>query len=193
MAIREFMGLDVPAFKRFYKDSKKNNVQMKDRCYWAEKDGDSYFCDAYMIIRFKDTTLSQVARAFDLSFDDLPSEDKPAQNLEKIFFGFKPLEYEPAYISKWSCACKRGGCKEPGFAKVITNEKTYCMIDERFLPPFRGISPRIKGENTGIMFQYGFDDAMMAFILPVRLDKESTDIYKAIQSQVMKEVEDMKR
>lgn len=37
MAIREFMGLDVPAFKRFYKDSKKNNVQMKDRCYWAEK------------------------------------------------------------------------------------------------------------------------------------------------------------
>ena len=29
MAIREFMGLDVPAFKRFYKDSKKNNVQMK--------------------------------------------------------------------------------------------------------------------------------------------------------------------
>lgn len=40
MAIREFMGLDVPAFKRFYKDSKKNNMQMKDRCYWAEKDGD---------------------------------------------------------------------------------------------------------------------------------------------------------
>lgn len=34
---------------------------------------------------------------------------------------------------------------------------------------------------------------MTAFILPVRLDKESTDIYKAIQSQVMKEVEDMKR
>ena len=27
MAIREFMGLDIPAFKRFYKDSKKNNVQ----------------------------------------------------------------------------------------------------------------------------------------------------------------------
>lgn len=31
MAIREFMGLDVPAFKRFYKDSKKNNMQMKAR------------------------------------------------------------------------------------------------------------------------------------------------------------------
>lgn len=32
-----------------------------------------------------------------------------------------------------------------------------------------------------------------AFILPVRLDKESTDIYKAIQSHVIKEVEDMQR
>lgn len=133
------------------------------------------------------------ARAFDLSFDDMPNEDKPAQDLAKIFLGFNSFEYDLAYVSKWSCACKRGGCKEPGFAKVITNEKVYCLIDERFLPPFRGISPRIKGENTGIMFQYGFDDAMTAFILPVRLDKESTDIYKAIQSQVMKEVEDMKR
>lgn len=192
MAIRDFMGIDVPAFKRFYKDSKKTNTNMKNRCYWAEKENNTYFCDGYMIICFKDTTLSQVARVFDLSFDDMPNEDKPAQDLAKIFFGFNPFEYDLAYVSKWSCACKRGGCKEPGFAKVITNEKVYCLIDERFLPPFRGISPRIKGKNTGIMFQYGFDDAMTAFILPVRLDKESTDIYKAIQEKVMKEVEDAK-
>lgn len=193
MAIRDFMGIEIPAFKRFYKDSKKTNTNMKDRCYWAEKEDDTYFCDGYMIIRFKNTSLSQVARAFDLSFDDLPNKDKPAQDLAKIFSGFNPFEYEPACISKWSCACKRDGCKEPGFAKVIANEKAYCLIDERFLPPFRGISPRIKGENTGIMFQYGFNDAMTAVILPIRLDKGSTDIYKAIQSQVMKEVEDMKR
>lgn len=193
MAIRDFMGIDVSAFKRFYKDSKKTNTNMKDRCYWAEKENDTYFCDGYMIIRFKNTSLSQVAKAFDLAYDDMPNEDKPARDLEKIFFSFKPLEYEPAYISKWSCACKRGGCKEPGFAKFITNAKSYYLIDERFLPPFRGISPRIKGENTGIMFQYGFDDAMTAFILPIRLDKESIDIYKAIQSQVIKEVEGMER
>lgn len=193
MAIRDFMGIEIPAFKRFYKDSKKTNINMKNRCYWAEKEEDTYFCDGYMIIRFKNTSLSQVAKAFDLAYDDMPSIDKPAQDLAKVFSSFNSFEYEPAYISKWSCACKRGGCKEPGFAKVITNEKTYCMIDEKFLPPFRGISPRIKGENTGIMFQYGFDDAMTVFILPIRLDKESTDIYKAIQSQVMKEVEGMKR
>lgn len=37
MAIRDFMGIDVSAFKRFYKDSKKTNTNMKNRCYWAEK------------------------------------------------------------------------------------------------------------------------------------------------------------
>lgn len=26
MAIRDFMGIDVPAFKRFYKDSKKKTM-----------------------------------------------------------------------------------------------------------------------------------------------------------------------
>ena len=38
MAIRDFMGIEIPAFKRFYKDSKKTNTTMKDRCYWAEKE-----------------------------------------------------------------------------------------------------------------------------------------------------------
>ena len=85
MAIRDFMGIDVPAFKRFYKDSKKTNTNMKNRCYWAEKENNTYFCDGYMIICFKDTTLFQVARVFDLSFDDMPIEDKPAQDLAKIF------------------------------------------------------------------------------------------------------------
>ncbi len=192
MAIRDFMGIEIPAFKRFYKDSKKTNVNMKNRCYWAEKEDDTYFCDGYMIIRFKNTSLSQVAKAFDLAYDDMPSVDKPAQDLAKVFSSFNPFEYDPAYVSSWSCACKRGGCKEPGFAKFITNEKSYCLIDEKFLPPFLGLYPRIKGENTGIMFQYGFDDAMTAFILPVRPDKENAAIYKAIQEKVMKEVEDAK-
>lgn len=56
MAIRDFMGIEIPAFKRFYKDSKKTNTTMKDRCYWAEKENDTYFCDGYMIIRFKNTS-----------------------------------------------------------------------------------------------------------------------------------------
>lgn len=37
MAIRDFMGIDVSAFKRFYKDSKKTNTNMKNRCYWGRK------------------------------------------------------------------------------------------------------------------------------------------------------------
>lgn len=123
MAIREFMGLDVPAFKRFYKDSKKNNVQMKDRCYWAEKDGDSYFCDAYMIIRFKDTTLSQVARAFDLSFDDLPSEDKPAQNLEKSFLALSRSNMNPPIFPNGAALASVAAVKNPALQKSLPMKK----------------------------------------------------------------------
>lgn len=152
MAIRDFMGIDVSAFKRFYKDSKKTNTNMKNRCYWAEKENNTYFCDGYMIICFKDTTLFQVARVFNLSFDDMPNEDKPAQDLAKIFFGFNPFEYDSAYVSKWSCACKRGGCKEPGFAKVITNEKVYCLIDERFYRSSGVSLPGLKGKTLVLCF-----------------------------------------
>ena len=99
MAIRDFMGIDVSAFKRFYKDSKKTNTNMKNRCYWAEKENNTYFCDGYMIICFKDTTLFQVARVFNLSFDDMPNEDKPAQDLASRMFPVSFLKFTPVKSS----------------------------------------------------------------------------------------------
>ena len=113
MAIRDFMGIDVPAFKRFYKDSKKNNVQMKNRCYWAEKDGDSYFCDAYMIIRFKDTTLSQVARAFDLSFDDPP----------RSFLALSRSNMNPPIFPNGAALASVAAVKNPALQKSLPMKK----------------------------------------------------------------------
>ncbi len=189
MAIRDYMGIDVSAFKRLYKESKKNNTNMKDRCYWSQQGENSYYCDGFMIIQFKDTSITQLAKIFDLAYDDMPNEDKPAQDFAKIFNSFSPLDYNKAFTSKWSCEGKKEGKKEPCFIRLIVGEKSYCLINENFLAPFSGLALSIKSELTGIMFRWGFDDAMMAYILPVKPDKESTAIYKAIQEKVMKDME----
>lgn len=192
MAIRDYMGLDVSAFKRLYKESKKNNTNMKDRCYWSQQGENSYYCDGFMIIQFKDTSITQLAKIFDLAYDNMPGENKPAQDLAKIFNSFSPLDYNKAFVSKWSCEGKKVGKKEPGFTRLIVGEKSYCLINENFLAPFSGLALSIKSELAGIMFRWGFDDAMTAYILPVKPDKESTAIYKAIQEKVMRDMEGMK-
>lgn len=188
MAIRDFMGIDVPEFKKYIKAAKKNNT--KKCCMWSEQGANSYFCDGYMIIRFKDTTLSQVARAFDLSFDDLPSEEKPAQDWEKIFNSFNPLEYNPAQVSKWSYEGKRNGTV--GYCRLIVNNSSYCLMDENKIAPFQGLAVYMKNELGGVMFRWGFDDVMTAFVLPVRPGKDLLPVYKAIQEHTMKEVEELK-
>lgn len=188
MAIRDFMGLNVSEFKKYIKAAKKNNT--KKCCLWSEQGENSYFCDGYMIVRFAGVSLARIASSFGLAYDDLPNEEKPAQDQEKIFNSFNPLEYNPAQVSKWSYEGKRNGTV--GYCRLIVNNSSYCLMDENKIAPFQGLAVYMKNELGGVMFRWGFDDVMTAFVLPVRPGKDLLPVYKAIQEHTMKEVEELK-
>ena len=152
MAIRDFMGLNVSEFKKYIKAAKKNNT--KKYCMWSEQGENSYFCDGYMIVRFAGVSLARIASSFGLAYDDLPNEEKPAQDWEKIFNSFNPLEYNPAQVSKWSYEGKRNGTV--GYCRLIVNNSSYCLMDENKIAPFQGLAVYMKKRAGRYYVPLGF-------------------------------------
>lgn len=165
-------GINAAALKRQQKEDRKANNPSGG---WSEENGCTYYTNGYYIIRLDGVPFQEAALLLGLGYEDSPGDRE--KNLKRIWDTFKPSDYTPAHITKWTKDCQKAGTKKPIPARVITNGADSCLIQQKYLDLFEGCTVTMRARNAGIRMENG---CMEAYILPVRCSNEEYNIMQAI-------------
>lgn len=161
-------GINATAFRKMIQSAPKRGVQ----AMWKEVNGNTYYCDGHIIVKFKAVPFSVVAASFGLPY----GVEMSTRDFEKIFNSFNSGEYYPATVSPYMYNAPSG--KSSRLCNIVEGAGNACVIDERLLTPFASMRLYIGEKLAGIRMVES--ELVEAYALPVRLKAEDQPVLDLI-------------